>query len=540
MIPISTECRFFDRNLLSEHQAFGKHDQDNTITRCLNLIQILILWQLSVVSMDVEEISVANNHSESAQQMLEEHFDHDLTLILFHLKIGNTFSLIRCSVSDYEKAIVVLRRAEKLYNEWTTVRSVDSEFPTIAKMTDVFLLNSSDSERIQDPDSVIEVEREFTQTVYYLAQVLEKQGDSEMAAKYCTDTLIRQFHSGEYDHIDWSVNAATLSQYYACHNKFLTARRLLAVAQHKLDKVELKDHDDENELLKKRRADSDRILVKYCMMLMDKDDDAEVETELVIGVRSLVEPNATDLEKVIPHDRAVSYETALQIFHFAHKHLSSAVTYFTLNEHASDYADCILDQSMLYQRLILFQSDSGKICKLHKRRVDLLQKLLSELNPVYFLSHVRRISFELGETFSEMVHHKLADTEHAKEEHVIRAAVVKVNSLISKAIQNFGRFIDTFRDKAGRLPVKFEDDDVRAVLIACFATGRLHSKRISSYPNEQLQFWTECEVWYQQIVDYIDTNPGHEEQIRHELKVIREMLPLIPEKKKLILSATMF
>jgi hypothetical protein len=490
----------------------------------------------------VEEISVANKHSESAQQLLQEHFDQDLSLILLHLKICNTFSLIRCSLADHEKAIILLKKAEKLYNEWTAVRAVDSAFPTIAAVSDVFEVtsNGTNGQQNDGPDPGKHVEKEFTQTVYYLAQVLEKQGDSEMAAKYCTDTLIRQFHSGEFDCMEWSVNAATLSQYYACHNKFMTARRLLSVAQSLLDKVQLKDQDEQDDLLNKRRADLDRILVKYCMMLMEKEDDDVVETEYATGVQSLCDEDTANMEKVIPVLRADSYETALPIFHLAHKHLSSAITYFTLNDHASDYADCILDQSMLYQRLIQFQSDSGKICKLHKRRVDLLQKLLSELNPVYFLSHVRRITYELGEAFSEMVHHKLSDSQNLKEADAIRAAVAKVNSLISKSIQYFGQFIDSFRDKSGRLPLRFEEDDVRPVLMAFFATGRLHSKRISSYPNEQLQFWTKCETWYQQVVDYADQNPDQEHLIRHELNVIREMLPLIPEKKKLILSATIF
>lgn len=537
-----TTYKFFCRSLLSELSLELVISCDEEATKCLKLIESLLNYELGVVAIDVEESSIGDRFLESAQTLLDEHFGRNLHIILLHLKILNSASLIRSSFADYEKALFVLKRAESLYKDWRTARTENSSFLTIA-IKDLF--NTSvcsphgPSRNGEDSETCSNVEKEYTQTVYYLAQVLEKRGECELAAKYCTETLVRQFESGDYEPIDWSVNAAILSQYYACHDMFGTARRLLAVAQFQLDRVQ----DEESELLGKRRADLDRIFVKYCMILLEKSNEEQVGSDDASRILSMSDPEVDRLETGIPAARAVSYDTALTIFLFANKRLAAAINFFTLNEHASDHADCILDQSKLYQLLIHFQSEAGKICKMHKRRIDLLQKLLMDLNPAYFLAHVRRILFELGETYSdysEMVRHKVADAEDASEGQVIRSAAVKVNALTVKAIQHFTRFVDSFRDKNGQLPVRFDADTTRPVLVAWFATGRLHTKKISSFPNEQLQFWTDSETCYQQIVEYINKNPDQEHLIHEEIKVVREMLPLIPEKKKLILSASLF
>lgn len=372
-------------------------------------------------------------------------------------------------------------------------------------------------------------------TVYYLAQVFEKRGESEEAAIKCTETLVRQHKTPDCDPMDWSVNAATLSQFYACHNQYRTARRLLALSQAKLNKV----HDEGNDLLDKRRADLDRIFIKYYMMLMDVEDNDEVEDKDSAVLSSIVDPEADGLELDIWGSRVDSYESAVRVFQAANKRLEEAISYFTLNEHASDHADCVLDQSKLYLLLTRHQTDGAKICKLHKRRVDLLQKLLSQLNPVYFMPHVRQILFELGETYSEMVHYKLLELNKTQDQQVMRSTAVKVNGLISKGIDHFQRFVQSLQDKqTGRMPERLDQEDVRPVLVAWFTMGRLHTKRITSYANEQLQMWSECESCYEQVVDYVDKNPDHEPLVEKEVKVMREMLPLIPEKKKLILSST--
>lgn len=45
---------------------------------------------------------------------------------------------------------------------------------------------------------------------------------------------------------------------------------------------------------------------------------------------------------------------------------------------------------------------------MHKRRVDLLEGVVKELNPTYFLTNCQELWFELGETYNDMLDTKLA------------------------------------------------------------------------------------------------------------------------------------
>lgn len=54
--------------------------------------------------------------------------------------------------------------------------------------------------------------------------------------------------------------------------------------------------------------------------------------------------------------------------------------------------------------LVLF---GRRQCKMHKRRVDLLEGVVKELNPTYFLTNCQELWFELGETYNDMLDTKL-------------------------------------------------------------------------------------------------------------------------------------
>jgi KIF-binding protein len=64
------------------------------------------------------------------------------------------------------------------------------------------------------------LEKTHTLTLYYLAQVYGTLGQQLKSALYCHNTLKRQLESKDFDSIDWALNAATLSQFFATHNGF--------------------------------------------------------------------------------------------------------------------------------------------------------------------------------------------------------------------------------------------------------------------------------------------------------------------------------
>lgn len=142
------------------------------------------------------------------------------------------------------------------------------------------------------------LEKTHTLTLYYLAQIIGCLGDLHTSAVYCHTTLKRQLEFDDYEHIDWALNAATLSQYFFNQNRNTESRHHLAAAQYMLDKHELQmyqpDMNEEAraavlETFHHRSADVMRCWAKYGLNLMLEsknrllDDDAPANSKLFIN-----------------------------------------------------------------------------------------------------------------------------------------------------------------------------------------------------------------------------------------------------------------
>jgi len=175
-------------------------------------------------------------------------------------------------------------------------------------------------------------------------------------------------------------------------------------------------------------------------------------------------------EEQISDNFVLDFEDALRVFHTTKQWIEEAQRYYTLEEHASDYAHIVQDHSALYQVLIFFEEDPKRLgavsafhcnvenstlmllfslsirqCRMHKRRLDMLEKLQSSLNAQCYLSVCRQLWFELGEISWEMLHIKLSAAKdlnsdsHSPDPHTLN----KLNALTSKSISYFGLFLDS-------------------------------------------------------------------------------------------------
>jgi hypothetical protein len=63
---------------------------------------------------------------------------------------------------------------------------------------------------------------------------------------------------------------------------------------------------------------------------------------------------------------------------------------------------------------------------MHKRRINLVEGIVPQLNATYYLATLRQLTFQLGETYNQMIDLKLSGT---KQMTPLKA--VKVNKLYS-------------------------------------------------------------------------------------------------------------
>lgn len=97
-----------------------------------------------------------------------------------------------------------------------------------------------------------EIAFEDVYTLFYLAQVYGHLDQPKLSAEHCQTTLARQLETKRYDSIEWSLNCATLSQYYINVHNFPQARHRLASATTVTKHFRADSAESANEELKER------------------------------------------------------------------------------------------------------------------------------------------------------------------------------------------------------------------------------------------------------------------------------------------------
>lgn len=353
-------------------------------------------------------------------------------------------------------------------------------------------------------------ERQHTFTLFYLAQVYGNLKQHKLSAQYCQTTLGRQLEEGdggegEYDPIEWSLNCATLSQYYMTEGNYPQARHCLAAASHVLERFRSREFGPSTsdstgervpvdgrmeERVRESTADISRCWTKYCLSLLQSSQKRLGELERGVALEKprhkLFKFDTLDLsdaESAISCELFDTYEKAKPVFLLCQKHIQRSKEHYTLEEFASEHILVVQDHSNAFKLLACFEASSELQCRMHKRRVDMLTALQGELNPQYYLAEHRQIMYEVAETQAEMASLKIVSASDAPTPH----AVAKINKLLQSAIQTFERFVASFRDpQTGCLPGSLDEDYVRPVLCSKLNVARLYSKFISPDPASQV------------------------------------------------------
>ena len=337
-----------------------------------------------------------------------------------------------------------------------------------------------------------------TLTLFYLAQVFGNLKQMKQSAHYCQTTLSRQLEMKEYDAVEWSLNCATLSQYYISTEQFTQSRHCLAASscmfeQHLNDSSAGDMESDPEGLLAEKmqqvKADISRCWIKYCLALLsaskDKQEQEEGQEEQPVRRKFFrFEPlEVADLEAAVPCELIESFDGAKPVFVFCQKHIDTAKEYYSLDSFASDSVSIMQDHSQLYKLVAFFETSIELKCRMHKRRVDMLSALLEQLNQQHFLNVCRQLMFELAETQTEMASLKIVNASEDPSPH----AVGKINKLLLSAIRYFENFVCSFIEHdATSLPDPICEDYLRPILCAKLHVARLQSKVISPDPVVQV------------------------------------------------------
>lgn len=299
----------------------------------------------------------------------------------------------------------------------------------------------------------------------------------------------------------------------------------------------------------KCKADISRCWVKFCLYILqdskskleeaisadEEPESSSEETAMEVShERPLFDLDVSEFEGDIPVSCVVTFEDARSLFLFGQQHIVQARQFYVLDGFATDYVSVTQDYSQLFKVLAFFESDCDRQCRMHKRRADMLQETVKQLNPQFYLMICRQLIFEIAETYNTMVELKynIAEQKSGPTPHMVK----KINQLVQQAVDQFQAFVDSFRDHKKEMPKTFEADSLRPVLMAKFCAARLYTKFVFSEKTKRVENMRKAMGLYQEVIEYRDANPDMPPVFTEELSICEEMVQLMPLKMDKIMQ----
>lgn len=244
-----------------------------------------VLLNVGVIDMETEELTASEKALSEAVEILSPNASKP-EIVITLINVYNNLGILWSNRDEPEKAKTFLNEAKMLYENFKCTLQMPLPIEHIINYTGENVV-----------DDFMFLEKAHTLTMYYLAQVFGSLKENLKSAIYCHVTLRRQLQYKDYEPIDWALNSATLSQFFAEQNGFYQSRHHLAASSTILDQYEetLRATETENEthlakleIFKHRSADVARCWVKYCILLMTSSktrllNDGEGSTDSITG-----------------------------------------------------------------------------------------------------------------------------------------------------------------------------------------------------------------------------------------------------------------
>ncbi|XP_036192822.1 KIF-binding protein isoform X1 [Myotis myotis] len=515
----------------------------------------VIEFHLGLNHLDTEELSAGEEHLMRCLRLVRR-YRLAPDCVSLYIQAQNNLGILWSEREEIETAQAYLDSSEALYLRY--MKEIGS--PPLDP-TEHFL---PEEEKLTEQERSKRFEKVYTHNLYYLAQVYQHKEVFEKAAHYCHSTLKRQLEHNAYHPIEWAINAATLSQFYINKQCFMEARHCLSAAnvifgqtgKNPTTEDTTETEGDVPELYHQRKGEIARCWIKYCLTLMQnaqqsmQDNIGELDLDKQSELRALRKKELDEEESVrkkavqfgtgelcdaisaveekVSYLRPLDFEEARGLFLLGQHYVSEAKEFFQIDGYVTDHIEVVQDHSALFKVLAFFETDMERRCKMHKRRIAMLEPLIVDLNPQYYLLVNRQIQFEIAHAYYDMMDLKvaIADKLRDPDSHIVK----KINNLNKSAMKYYQLFLDSLRDPNKVFPEHIGEDVLRPAMLAKFRVARLYGKIITSDPQKELENLATSLEHYKFIVDYCEKHPEAAQEIEVELELSKEMVSLLPTK----------
>ena len=377
----------------------------------------ILYYYLGLNHTETEETGSGENNLSQAMEVLEKDPQSCPNELL---DAYNQLGIIWCNRSEHAKAYEYLDKAVKHYQRSKEVQlSKEKESGNVPSEADDQLMQR--------------LEALHTHTLFFFAQVQGYLGNADMAASYCHQTLERQLEMKEYDPVEWVKNVLGLSVYYegqagegrrqAYH--CLDAADNLAddAVQAMANDPECRDDDEAQKLraniarMKGKfytdllHASAEKVITRLEEERYGRSEEGEEAQGAPLGSGTALPAPGLRLQKFaalnLPDppscELASTFDDARELFKNALMSFTKALQYFVIDGFVTEHVEIKQSMSSMYRSLAAFEEDKSRSCKMHKRRINLLEPLVLELNHNVYQNYYRQLSDEVARSYGEMV-----------------------------------------------------------------------------------------------------------------------------------------
>ncbi|VDP93041.1 unnamed protein product [Echinostoma caproni] len=137
------------------------------------------------------------------------------------------------------------------------------------------------------------------------------------------------------------------------------------------------------------------------------------------------QPNPADEQHIVDALATVpcTYSSASRLFRLVSYAIEQAEQFYTMEDRCSDAVELVQSRSRAYRLLAAFEPTRTRQCRMHKRRVDMLTRVLKPLSRQHYQHVCRQLLFELAEALST-----LRDLKQEAHDEVDPLAVVNISN----------------------------------------------------------------------------------------------------------------
>jgi hypothetical protein len=168
---------------------------------------------------------------------------------------------------------------------------------------------------------------------------------------------------------------------------------------------------------------------------------------------------------------ARSPHAAREVYRLGAAHAARAKAIFVLDGFVTDHFAILSLESSLLGSLLALEPQPGRRMAMHRRRVELLQPPLQELNENAYVQIYRQALYDVASIRSDMLELRAAQVQDEPEPR--RAAALA--PLVADAVAAHAAFLRRF-DKDGAPPSSVDDESAQAYVSSRLSLARAHSK----------------------------------------------------------------